>query len=87
MNPVVIPIFLDPDAAPLESLYVSEAKIQPRSVSGWFATWRWLLVWFTQLLFYGLPWLSWNGRQAVLLDLATRRFYIFSMVLHPQDVI
>ena len=87
MNPVVIPIALDPSAAPLESLYVSEAKIQPRSVTGWFATWRWLLVWFTQLLFYGLPWLSWNGRQAVLLDLAARRFYIFGMVLHPQDVI
>jgi len=87
MNPVVIPIALDSGAAPLESLYVSEAKIQPRSVSGWFATWRWVLVWFTQLLFYGLPWLSWNGRQAVLLDLAARRFYIFGMVLHPQDVI
>jgi cytochrome c oxidase accessory protein FixG len=85
MNPVVIPIAVDD--APLESLYISEAKIQPRSVSGWFATWRWLLVWFTQLLFYGLPWLSWNGRQAVLLDLAARRFYIFGMVLHPQDVI
>src|SRR5829696_2787769 len=87
MNPVVIPIVLDGGAAPLESLYVSEAKIQPRSVSGWFATWRWLLVWLTQLLFYGLPWLGWNGRPAVLLDLAARRFYIFGMVLHPQDVI
>src|SRR5678815_3902484 len=87
MNQVVIPIVPDNGGAPLESLYVSEAKIQPRSVSGWFATWRWLLVWFTQLLFYGLPWLSWNGRQAVLLDLAARRFYIFGMVLHPQDVI
>ena len=50
-------------------LYVSEAKIQPRAVSGWFATWRWSLVWFTQILFYGLPWLPWNGRQAVLFDL------------------
>jgi len=83
----VIPIVADEATAPLQSLYVSEAKIQPRSVSGWFATWRWLLVWFTQVLFYGLPWLSWNGRQAVLLDLAARRFYIFGMVLHPQDVI
>jgi cytochrome c oxidase accessory protein FixG len=68
-------------------LYVSEEKIQPRTVHGWFATWRWALVWFTQLLFYGLPWLQWNGRQSVLFDLTTRRFYIFNMVLHPQDVI
>ena len=68
-------------------LYISEEKIQPRSVRGWFAAWRWALVWFTQILFYGLPWLDWNGRPAVLLDLVGRRFYIFGMVLHPQDVI
>ena len=29
-------------------------------------------VWLTQLVFYGLPWLEWNGRQAVLFDLAAR---------------
>ena len=86
MRGAVIPI-VAADSPPLGALYVSEAKIQPRSVSGWFATWRWLLVGATQLVFYGLPWLSWNGRQAVLLDLAARRFYIFGMVLHPQDVI
>ena len=86
MNPVVIPIVAEGPAHG-GSLYISEAKIQPRSVSGWFAAWRWVLVWFTQLLFYGLPWLAWNGRQAVLFDLAARRFYIFGLVLHPQDVI
>ena len=69
------------------SLYQSEAKIQMRSVTGWFAGWRWALVWFTQVLFYGLPWLLWNGRQAVLFDLAARRFYLFGLVLYPQDVI
>ena len=69
------------------SLYVSEKKIQPRTVHGWFAAWRWALVWSTQVLFYGLPWLQWNDRQAVLFDLATRRFYVFGLVLHPQDVI
>ncbi|MEO8524847.1 MAG: cytochrome c oxidase accessory protein CcoG [Caldimonas sp.] len=84
---VVIPIIAAEDSAEMISLYVSEAKIQMRSVRGWFATWRWVLVWFTQLLFYGLPWLEWNGRPALLLDLVARRFYIFGMVLHPQDVI
>src|SRR5664279_361732 len=83
----VIPILPADDSAEMISLYVSEAKIQMRSVRGWFATWRWVLVWFTQLLFYGLPWLEWNGRPALLLDLVARRFYIFGMVLHPQDVI
>ncbi|CAN5154215.1 cytochrome c oxidase accessory protein CcoG [soil metagenome] len=69
------------------SLYQSEAKIQSRAVHGWFAGWRWALVWATQLLFYGLPWLQWNERQAVLFDLASRRFYIFGLVLYPQDFI
>jgi len=84
----VIPIVALPQSSQeMVSLYQSEAKIQMRSVTGWFAGWRWALVWFTQLLFYGLPWLVWNGRQAVLFDLAARRFYLFDLVLYPQDVI
>ena len=70
-----------------ESLYEVRRKIYPRSVSGLFARWRIILVLATQLLFYGLPWVSWNGRQAVLFDLIQRKFYIFGLVLWPQDVI
>ncbi|MCP5286116.1 MAG: cytochrome c oxidase accessory protein CcoG [Burkholderiaceae bacterium] len=69
------------------SLYQKQKKIYARAVSGWFAGWRWALVWATQLVFYGLPWLEWNARQAVLFDLAARRFYIFGLVLYPQDFI
>jgi cytochrome c oxidase accessory protein FixG len=69
------------------SLYRSETKIYPRAVSGWFMGWRWALVALTQLVFYGLPWLAWNGRQAVLFDLAARRFYLFGLVLYPQDFV
>jgi cytochrome c oxidase accessory protein FixG len=84
----VIPIVPADDAgAQLVSLYASQQKIYPRAVSGWFAGWRWALVWATQLLFYGIPWLQWNARQAVLFDLASRRFYIFGLVLYPQDFI
>ncbi len=76
-----------PDREQLVSLYASQPKIQPRAVSGWFHGWRWALVWFTQLLFYGAPWLLWNGRQAVLFDLTARRFYLGPLVLYPQDFI
>ncbi|MDO9002551.1 MAG: cytochrome c oxidase accessory protein CcoG [Aquabacterium sp.] len=69
------------------SLYQKQDKIYARAVSGWFAGWRWALVWLTQLVFYGLPWLDWGSRQAVLFDLGTRRFYIFGLVLYPQDFI
>ncbi len=71
----------------LLSLYASDKKIYPRSVSGLFARWRWGMVWLTQLVFYGIPWLEWGQRQAVLFDLGTRRFYIFGLVLYPQDFI
>jgi cytochrome c oxidase accessory protein FixG len=69
------------------SLYQSTAKIYPREVQGWFMKWRWALVYLTQLVFYGMPWLNWNGRQAVLFDLGARRFYMFDLVLYPQDFI
>jgi len=69
------------------SLYASQQKIQARAVTGTFANWRWALVWATQLLYYGLPWLNWNGRQAVLFDLEARRFFLFPLVLYPQDFI
>lgn len=70
-----------------QSLYEVRQKIQPRAVHGWFANWRVALVLFTQLLYYGLPWLKWDGHQAVLFDLAARKFYIFGLTLWPQDFI
>lgn len=69
------------------SLYAARKKIYPRAVTGLFAKWRWFFVWLTQLVFYGLPWLTWGQRQAVLFDLDARRFYIFGLVLYPQDFI
>jgi cytochrome c oxidase accessory protein FixG len=69
------------------SLYQAQKKIYPRSVAGLFTRWRWGFVFFTQLVFYGLPWLEWGQRQAVLFDLGARRFYIFGLVLYPQDFI
>lgn len=62
-------------------------KIYPRAVTGIFARWRVIMVFLTQAIFYGLPWLTWDGRQAVLFDLGARKFYLFGMVLWPQDVV
>ena len=87
MTQRVIPILAVDDSSSVASLYASEAKIYARSVSGWFSHWRWAMVWATQLVYYGLPWLSINDRQAMLFDLAARRFYIFNLVLYPQDLI
>jgi len=69
-----------------ETLYAVRQKVYPRAVTGVFAKWRWILVWATQLIFYGLCWLPWNDRQAVLLDVVNRKFYIFDWIFWPQDV-
>ncbi|MGQ0509795.1 MAG: cytochrome c oxidase accessory protein CcoG [Betaproteobacteria bacterium] len=68
-------------------LYAVDKAVYPRAVGGWFAAWRWALVWATQLVFYGAAWTSWNGRQAVLFDIAHRKFYILGLVFWPQDII
>ena len=69
------------------SLYEKHRTIHARSVSGLFSKWRWGMVFLTQLIFYGLCWLPWNGRQAVLFDLVERKFYLFGLVFWPQDVL
>jgi cytochrome c oxidase accessory protein FixG len=83
----IIPIMAIEPETEMISLYASHEKIYPRSVSGYFSNWRWGMVFLTQLVFYGVPWLEWGQRQAVLFDLGARRFYIFGLVLYPQDFI
>ncbi|GKS95458.1 cytochrome c oxidase accessory protein CcoG [Acidovorax sp. SUPP2825] len=74
-------------AAEMVSLYEAQKKIYPRSIRGLFTRWRWAMVALTQLVFYALPWLQWGERQMVLFDLGARRFYLFGLVLYPQDFI
>lgn len=85
----VIPITpVEPDGDPQAvSMFVSEKKVYSRSIGGLFSRWRWAMVFLTQLVFYGLPWLQWGERQMVLFDLGARRFYLFGLVLYPQDFI
>jgi cytochrome c oxidase accessory protein FixG len=68
-------------------MYAAREEIYAREVKGRYASLRWVCVWLTQIVFYGLPWITWNGRQAVLFDLLARKFYIFGIVLWPQDFI
>ncbi len=72
-------------------LYRKKGKIHAKATEGKFNTLRWAMVWFTQIIFYGTCWLTWdaNGftRQAVLLDIAHEKFYLFGLVLWPQDAL
>jgi cytochrome c oxidase accessory protein FixG len=67
------------------SLYAAHRKIYAREVSGRFARLRALSAAVLMGIFYGLPWVQWNGRQAILFDLPARKFYLFGLTLFPQD--
>ena len=67
------------------SLYAKREKIYPRQVHGLFAMWRSTGVFVLLGIYYSFPWFRWEGRQAVLLDLPERKFYIFGLTFWPQD--
>jgi len=85
VNPAAkkIPLSVVPVAA--DSLYAAQQKVYPREISGRFANLRLLVVFVLLGIFYALPWLGWDGHQAVLFDLPTRKFYIFGLTFWPQD--
>jgi cytochrome c oxidase accessory protein FixG len=70
-----------------DSLYARHQKVYPREVTGRFDRARRAAVFLLLGFFYLGPWLRWNGRQAVLFDLPARKFYLFGLVLWPQDFI
>jgi len=67
--------------------YAKHKKVYPREVHGLFATFRLLGVAILLGGYYFVPWLQWDGHQAVLFDLPARKFYIFSLTFWPQDFI
>ncbi|MDF2445510.1 MAG: ccoG [Moraxellaceae bacterium] len=66
-------------------LYAKREKIQPRAIDGFFQNLRLLTIWVTLGVFMLLPWVTWDGRQALLFDLPARKFYIFWWTFLPQD--
>ena len=60
-------------------------KIQSRSISGFFSNIRLSSMTFVVLLYSLLPWVNWEGRQALLFDLTHQQFFIFGWTFAPQD--
>lgn len=71
-------------------LYEPRTHIYPRSVKGRFRRMKWAIVLLAYGVYFLLPWLRWEresgANQAVLFDLAGRKFYLFDLVVHPQDI-
>ena len=74
-----------PEPSVEEELYAKRQKIYPRQVHGVFAGLRVLGVAVLLGLYYVVPWLRWDGQQAVLFDLPARKFHIFALTFWPQD--
>jgi cytochrome c oxidase accessory protein FixG len=77
-----------PDIAP--KLYAAREPVFPRRVSGVFRRLKWALMFFTLGIYYLTPWVRWDRGpnlpdQAVLIDLAHRRFYMFWIEIWPYE--
>jgi len=68
-----------------KSLYQAADRIYPREIDGTFARLRIASMIALLGAYYGGAWLRWDGRQALLFDLPARKFYVFDLVLFPQD--
>jgi len=74
-----------------DSLYAAAPKIYPQSVHGTFRRIKWVLLAVTLGIYYFLPFIRFDRgpnepSQAVLVDLAHRRFYFFFIEIWPQEV-
>ena len=78
-----------PSAAP-QRLHEDRKAVCPKVVDGRFRRLKWYLMAFCLAVFFGSPWLRWDRgpyspNQAVLIDLAHRRFYMFAIEIWPQE--
>ncbi len=73
-----------------QALYQSRIGIYPRSVKGRFRNIKWAILGLAYGVYFLLPWLRWERAvgpdQAVLFDIVRRKFYLFGLVVHAQDL-
>src|SRR3546814_19351119 len=72
------------------SLYEARKGVYPKAVSGPFRRFKWAIMAVTLAIYYGTPWIRWDRGphapdQAVLIDLANRRFYMFQIEIWPPE--
>ena len=77
-----------PDEAP--KLYAAREPVFPKRVKGKFRQLKWWLMFFTLGVYYITPWIRWDRGpnmpdQAVLIDMAGRRFFMFWIEIWPHE--
>lgn len=73
-----------------EPLYAARKKIFPKRAKGSFRKLKWIILFLTLAVYYITPWLRWDRGefvtdQAVLIDLANRRFFFLFIEIWPQE--
>ncbi|MCW2384099.1 cytochrome c oxidase accessory protein FixG [Sphingobium sp. B2D3D] len=76
--------------APAESLYAKRKSVFPKQVDGPFRRFKWLVMAVTLTIYWATPWIRWDRgphapNQAVLVDLANRRFFMFGIEIWPHE--
>jgi cytochrome c oxidase accessory protein FixG len=72
-------------------LYANRVRVYPKTVHGLVRRIKWAILIACLTIYYLLPWLRWHRgpgepTQAILLDIANERFYVFNLELWPQDI-
>ncbi len=71
-------------------LYQKHIPIITRSVKGKFRNFKTAVLILAYAVFFLLPWLPWTRNsgapQAIMFDLSSRRYFIFDLIVYPQDV-
>jgi cytochrome c oxidase accessory protein FixG len=72
------------------SLYAAREPVFPRRVKGSFRTLKWWLLGLMLGIYYITPWIRWDRGpnlpdQAVLVDIANRRFFFFMIEIWPHE--
>lgn len=80
----------NPAAQQPPELYESHKTVHNRRIDGAFRRFKWLVMVVTLAIYYVTPWLRWDRGpfapdQAVLVDLANRRFYMFGVEIWPHE--
>ena len=73
-----------------EHLFEKRKSVHPQRIDGPFRRFKWLVMLVTLAIYYVTPWLRWDRGpyapdQAVLVDLAHRRFYMFGIEIWPHE--
>ncbi|MGF1552692.1 MAG: cytochrome c oxidase accessory protein CcoG [Paracoccaceae bacterium] len=73
-----------------QALYASRTQVFPKAVRGFYRRLKWIVMGVTLAIYYVTPWLRWDRGpempdQAVLVDLAGRRFFFFWIEIWPQE--